>query len=89
MHAPTAQWLQFPCPYPLKVLGKATNHFHAAIRAIIENHIAEGEEVTYHTRVSSAGKYMSVTVVFQAQNQRQLNDIYRELSESGLVLMAL
>jgi putative lipoic acid-binding regulatory protein len=89
MHAPTDQWLQFPCPYPLKVLGKNTNHFHAAIKVIIERHIAEGEEVTYHARVSSAGRYMSVTVVFQAQSQQQLTEIYRDLNESGVVLMAL
>lgn len=81
--------LQFPCSYPLKVLGQNTNAFHAMVRAIIEKHIGEGAEVTYFTRVSSGDKYMSVTATFIAQSQEQLNAIYEELSQHELVLTTL
>ena len=81
--------LQFPCSYPLKVLGQNTNAFQAMVRAIIEKHIGEGAEVTYFTRVSSGDKYMSVTATFIAQSQEQLNAIYEELNQHELVLTTL
>jgi putative lipoic acid-binding regulatory protein len=84
-----ANLLQFPCPYPLKVLGKNTNAFHAVVSAIIEKHSAEGDEVTYSTRGSSGGKYMSVTATFTAQSQEQLARIYEELNGHELVVMVL
>ena len=81
--------LQFPCSYPLKVLGQNTNAFNAMVRAIIEKHIGESAEVTYFTRVSSGDKYMSVTATFIAQSQEQLNAIYEELKQPELVLTTL
>ena len=84
-----ASLLQFPCPYPLKVLGKNTNEFYAVVSAIIGKHSAEGDEVTYSTRVSSGGKYMSVTATFTARSQEQLVLIYEELNGHELVVMVL
>jgi uncharacterized protein len=81
--------LQFPCSYPLKVLGRNTNAFQAVVSAIIEKHIGEGAEVTYYTRVSSGDKYMSVTATFMAQSQEQLNTIYEGLNQHELVLTTL
>ena len=81
--------LQFPCPYFLKVLGKNTNELYAVVSTIIEKHSAEGDEVTYSARVSSGGKYMSVTATFAAQSQEQLALIYEELNRHELVVMIL
>ena len=84
-----ASLLQFPCSYPLKVLGQNTNAFHPMVSAIIEKHVAEGAEVTYFTRVSSGDKYMSITATFIAQSQEQLSAIYEELNQHELVLITL
>jgi len=84
-----ASLLQFPCSYPLKVLGQNTNAFHPMVSAIIEKHVAEGAEVTYFTRVSSGDKYMSITATFIAQSQEQLSTIYEELNQHELVLITL
>ena len=81
--------LQFPCSYPLKVLGQNTNAFHAMVSAVIEKHVAEGTEVTYFTRVSSGDKYMSITATFIAQSHQQLVAIYEELNQHELVLITL
>ena len=81
--------LQFPCPYPLKVLGKNTNEFLAVVSGIIEKHLVEGAHVTYSTRFSSGDRYLSVTATFLAQSQAQLSALYKELSEHKLVLMTL
>ena len=84
-----ASLLQFPCSYPLKVLGQNTNAFYAMVSAVIEKHVAEGTEITYLTRVSSGDKYMSITATFIAQSQQQLSAIYEELNRHELVLITL
>jgi putative lipoic acid-binding regulatory protein len=81
--------LQFPCSYPLKVLGLNGHAFHATVSAIIEKHVAEGDEVTYSTRVSSGDNYMSITATFIVKSREQLNAIYEELNQHELVLITL
>ncbi len=80
---------RFPCPYPLKAVGKNTNEFHAVVSAIIEKHLAETDEVKYFTRTSSGGRYLSVTATFLARSRSQLDTIYEELNCHELVLMTL
>ena len=81
--------LQFPCSYPLKVLGKNVHTFHAMATAIIEKHVAEADGVTYSTKVSSGDKYMSITATFIAKSREQLDAIYEELNRHELVLITL
>jgi uncharacterized protein len=83
------QTFQFPCSYPLKVVGANTNEFYAVVSAVIEKHAGENEQVLYHSRISSGGKYLSVTATFRAQSREQLDRVYRELTGNKLVLMAL
>ncbi len=81
--------LQFPLSYPLKVIGKNTNEFYAVVSSIIENHLDTAEQVTYHTKASSGGKYLSVTATFLARSREHLDTIYLDLNKQELVLMTL
>lgn len=81
--------LEFPCTYPLKVMGKNTEEFLATVRLIIEKHIPEDTEVYYSSRISSGEKYLSITATLVAQSQAQLKAIYSELNASNLVLVTL
>ena len=81
--------LQFPQSYPLKVLGKNTNEFYAVVSSIIGSHLGKAEEVTYHTKTTSGGKYLSVTATFSARSKEQLDSIYQELNRHELILMTL
>jgi uncharacterized protein len=83
------QPLQFPCSYPLKVMGKNTSQFHAVVSGIIERHVPEKEAITYRTKSSSGGAYISITATFSAQSQEQLTAIYQDLNRQELVLMVL
>ena len=80
---------QFPCSYPLKVMGANTNEFYAAVSSVIEKYIDKNSDLTYHARTSSGGKYLSVTATFKAESRKQLDDIYSELNRHELVLMTL
>lgn len=79
----------FPCSYPLKVVGKNTNEFYSVVSAIIERHVGSGNEVSYSSRVSSGKKYVSITATFLMESEEQLGTIYKELNENELVVMTL
>ncbi len=80
---------QFPCSYPLKVMGRNTVEFYSAVSAIVEKHVAAGNGITYASRTSSGEKYLAITATFAAESEVQLYALYKELNEHDLVLMTL
>lgn len=78
----------FPCIFPLKVMGHHTDDFEDFVTEIVKQYAPQS---AYNTsrRMSSGGKYLSITVTFVAENQQQLDGIYQELSNNPRVLMAL
>lgn len=81
--------LQFPCDFPLKVMGRASPGFDALVVEIVLRHVGDLREGAISMRASSNGNYLSVTVTVQAQSQDQLDNLYRELSGHERVLMVL
>jgi putative lipoic acid-binding regulatory protein len=83
-----ADALQFPCSFPLKVMGRNSEAFELAVREIVGRHLP-GVHVVYAVRHSSAGAYRSLTATFTAVNREQLDALYRELNAHELVVMTL
>ncbi len=81
-------FIQFPCSFPLKAMGLNTEAFATAVTAIFEKHAAP-ERISYSRRLSSGGKYLSITATFMARSKDQLDALYRELNDHDLVLMTL
>ena len=81
--------LEFPCDFPIKVMGKNHVDFEITVMAILNKHVPNLAEGAFQSRPSSGGKYISITVTIQAESKDQLDNIYRELSGHELVLMAL
>jgi uncharacterized protein len=79
---------QFPCSYPLKVMGLNTEIFEAVIAAIFEKHVSP-DQISYSRRLSRGGKYLSITGTFTARSKDQLDALYRELNDHDLVVMTL
>ena len=77
----------FPCDFPIKVIGKAVENLKPVLVDIIRQHCQDIGDITMRT--SSGGKYMSVTVNIIAQNRTQLDTLYRELSRHEWVKMVL
>lgn len=80
---------EFPCEFPLKAMGLAEDDFDAFVVAIVKRHVGDINEGAVAVRPSRNGKYVSVTVKFEAHNQEQLDALYRELSGNDRVLMVL
>ncbi len=81
--------LEFPCTFPIKVMGPATEAFEALVVEIMRRHVPDLGEAAVTRRPSRAGTYLALTVTVRATSREQLDNIYRELSAAEQVLMAL
>jgi hypothetical protein len=81
--------LRFPCDFPIKVMGRADPGFEALVVQIVRRHAPDLGEGAVSSRVSSGGRYLSVTLTVRAEGRAQLDAIYRELSAHPDVLMSL
>ena len=81
--------IEFPCAFPIKMMGRDTAEFRATARTLVENHVGPVDEDTIKVNLSSKGNFVSVTITVTATNQQQLDDIYRDVSAHQDVLMAL
>jgi len=81
--------LEFPCRFPIKAMGRASEEFQALVTAIILAHaeLFTGESV--RVVESGEGNFLSVTVTIEATSRKQLDRIYQDLTACEKVLMAL
>jgi len=81
--------LEFPCDFPVKVMGRKAPGFSETIVALVESHAGALDAGRVTLRESRDGNFVSLTIVVHAQSQAQLDAIYGELSEHDQVLIAL
>ena len=81
--------LEFPCEFPIKVMGRTGVAFRAITLEIVERHAGKLDASSISERLSGKGNYQSITYTVEAQSRAQLDAIYRELTASGIVLVAL
>jgi uncharacterized protein len=81
--------LEFPCDFPVKIMGLAVADFAQTIAAVVSAHAPDFDAATMEMRPSSGGKYLALTCTIQATSQAQLDDLYRALSSHPMVKVAL
>jgi putative lipoic acid-binding regulatory protein len=81
--------IEFPCVFPIKMMGRDTPDFRATARRLIEKHAGPVADEAIKVNLSGKGNFVSVTVTVTATSQQQLDDIYRDVSGHDDVLMAL
>jgi len=81
--------LEFPCAFPIKIMGEAKEGFADAMLEIVLRHAPDFAAVSMEMKASSTGKYVSLTCTITAVSQSQLDDLYREISSHPMVSMAL
>ena len=89
MNEPLLPELLFPCEYPVKVIGKDEDDFFEFVLNLVTRHAPELSPEDFSTRLSSGGKYLSVSVRFIAQSRSQVDGLYQELGRHKRVLVAL
>ncbi len=84
-----APLIDFPCDFPIKVMGETQDAFAETIIALIQTIVPAFNAAHIEMRASSGGKYISLTCTVHVVSQAQLDDIYRLLSAHPLVKFAL
>jgi uncharacterized protein len=79
----------FPCQFPLKVMGRKSNDFRSIVIGIVQKHAGTIEPHQIEERPSKDGNYLSLTCTFEAQSREQLDALYRELTSCERVLIVL
>jgi hypothetical protein len=81
--------LDFPCDFPIKMMGREQPEFRDAAVALIERHTGKIRGDAIRTALSRNGNFLSITITIKARNQQQLDDIYSDLSAHEEILVAL
>lgn len=84
-----ASLLEFPCAFPIKIMGLANDALAQAVLAVVQRHAADFDGATMEMRASSGGKYVSLTCTIVATSKAQLDALYRELTGHPLVKIVL
>lgn len=81
--------LEFPCDFPIKIMGETRDDFAEAILVVVRRHAPDFDAATMEMRASKGGRYLSLTCTVRATSQRQLDDLYRDITSHPMVVMAL
>lgn len=81
--------LEFPCDFPIKVMGATRDGFAQTIVEIVLRHAPDFDAAKVEMRPSKAGNYLSITCTIRATSKSQLDALYRELTAHPWVKIAL
>lgn len=81
--------IEFPCDYPVKIVGSAAEDFRLLVEEIVERHAAGFERERTTERFSTNGRFVSVTVAIVATGPEQLQALFEDLKATGRVHMVL
>lgn len=86
---PSDSLIEYPCDFPIKVMGKNSPDFKPAVVHICQQFDQKFDVGSIEERSSKENKYMGLTVIIHAVDRVQLDEIYRTLSTHPLVSIVL
>jgi putative lipoic acid-binding regulatory protein len=81
--------IEFPCLYPIKIIGFAESDFQATVVEIVERHTGKITAELIKVRQSSQQQYLSVTITIAATGKDQLENIFSDLKRVDSVKLVL
>ncbi len=89
MQEPEAPKIEFPCAYPIKVLGVSSDDFEPSVLSVFERHAPGFNRHNVTAKVSSKATFTSLTVTITATGPDQLEALHQDLLATGLVKMVI
>lgn len=86
---PRQTLLEFPCEFPIKIMGARADGFAQAVLKVVLVHAPDFDAATMEMRPSSKGNYLAVTCTFRAVSQEQVDNLYRALTSHPMVKVVL
>jgi putative lipoic acid-binding regulatory protein len=81
--------IEFPCDYPIKVLGRSSDGFESMILEVFESHAPGFDQQTMTMNVSRKGTFTSLTITITATGPEQLEALHQDLLATGQVQMVI
>lgn len=81
--------IEFPCDYPIKVMGRNVARFRPTIIEVVERHAPGFDQEAIVVRDSRKGNFLSLTITIVATGPEQLDALHKDLIDTGLVQMVL
>ncbi len=81
--------IEFPCEYPIKVLGRSGEQFQGLIESVFERHAPGFDRDTIVIKGSSKGTFTSITITIIATGPEQLKALHEDLMATGQVQMVI
>jgi uncharacterized protein len=81
--------LEFPCDFPLKIMGKTHDELAQVVLSIVTKHAPDFDAAQMEMRASSGGNYVSLTCTVIARSKPQLDALYTDLSTHPMVKVVL
>jgi len=83
------QGLVYPCEFPIKMFGRNTLQFIAAVEIVVEEHVPREDWASIKSTPSKNENYISYTIVIIARNREQLDNVCAAVTNCPEVIMAL
>lgn len=81
--------IEFPCDYPVKVLGRSVDDFERVVVEVFERHAPGFDQETITIRASRKGTFCALTAIITATGPEQLQALHADLMATGLVQMVI
>lgn len=81
--------IEFPCHFPIKIIGTNSELFISEIKQIVINHFPAFEDNHITHKMSKKNNYLAITVIVYAESQKTLDALYKELTQHPDVKMVL
>ena len=81
--------INFPCEFPIKILGKDSDVFENTVSQIMAKHDQKYSEISVKKNNSKNKNYIALTWVVNVNNKDELDNIYRDLSKDKNILFVL
>ena len=81
--------IQYPCDFPIKIMGRSVDGFTATVVAIVREHAPDFDPQTLEVRPSSQGTYLALTATIRATSRAQLDALYQALTAHPMVKVVL
>lgn len=85
----TASLIEFPCDFPLKVIGHAHENFKRDIAGIIRHHFPDIQPSVIRERASRNQNYLAISITVHVHSQAELDAFYQALTQNKYVVMVL
>ena len=81
--------IEFPCLYPIKIIGCSVENFKGIVISQVERHTGPIDLELITVKKSRKNNYISVNITIAASGEKQLGKIFEDLKRIKSVKMVL